>query len=176
MTSLPLFTLKVGRALGSTRSSRVVSSSSAAPFFPGGWGWGCRPNFPHFLLRTVPCSTLGVMSAPMWEAGLVQRGMNGGGMHPRVQAEWGGGQTGLEGSWQALRELRKPSLCGQVGMPSDSTANLPLGKLSVMWQGRPDGGDPPAPQSHRLLRVHGNRICVPLPTRTTACFSTPTPI
>lgn len=64
-----------------------------------------------------------------------------------------GGQTGLEGSWQALGKLRKPSLCGQVGMPSDSTANLPLGKLSVMWQGRPYGGDPPAPQSHRLLRV-----------------------
>lgn len=123
MTSLPLFTLKVGRALGSTRSSRVVSSSSAAPFFPGGWGWGCRPNFPHFLLRTVPCSTLGVMSAPMWEAGLVQRGMNGGGMHPRVQAEWGGDKLGWRGPGRpsgnsGSHHCVDKSECPQIALPT----------------------------------------------------------
>lgn len=64
MTSLPLFTLKVGRDLGSTRSSTVVSSSSAAPFFPGGWGWGCRLNFPHFLSEdSAPQHTGGDVSA-----------------------------------------------------------------------------------------------------------------
>lgn len=78
-----------------------------------GVGWGFRLNLPHFLLDwTVPRSSLGVMSAPMWGAGLVHRGMNRGGMHPRVRAEWrlgcgethgvGGVLAGPQGTQEAI--------------------------------------------------------------------------
>lgn len=68
-----------------------------------------------------------------WGAGLAQRAMNGGGMHPRLPAEWRLGEEGGRPRLQRPRaaevpagpqETGKPGLCGQVGTPSLGTANF----------------------------------------------------